>query len=65
MDRIRTAYIDSLYAEETGTGQFHYPIAGGLSVPDGSRVYVDNVSFTNIFSNRLTGSNDQVAGADK
>ena len=51
MDRIRTVYLDSLYAEEQRPGEFHYNVVGGLSVPEGSRVYVDNISFTNVFSN--------------
>ena len=60
MDRIRAAYIDSLYAEETRAGEFHYPIIGGLSVPEGARVYLDSISFTNCFSNRITDDNDQL-----
>ena len=43
MDRIRTLYLDSAYAEETNNG-FQYNVTGGVSVPEGSRVYVDNIS---------------------
>ena len=60
MDRIRTVYVDSMYAEEQRPGEFHYNVVGGLSVPEGSRVYVDNITFTNVFSNRISDSNDQV-----
>ena len=59
MDRIRTVYIDSAYAEEAG-GVYNYNTIGGMSVPEGSRVYVDNISFTNTFSNNLNDKNDQV-----
>ena len=59
MDRIRTLYLDSAYAEETNNG-FQYNVTGGVSVPEGSRVYVDNISFTNTFSNNLNDDNDQV-----
>ena len=59
MDRIRTVYIDSAYAEEAG-GVYQYNTIGGMSVPEGSRVYVDNISFTNTFSNSITAKNDQI-----
>ena len=59
MDTIRTVYLDSAYAEEDLNG-FHYNIIGGLSVAEGSRVYVDNISFTNTFSNVIGDNNDQV-----
>ena len=52
MDTIRTVYLDSAYAEETLNG-FQYKVIGGLPVAEGSRVYVDNISFTNTFSNNL------------
>ena len=50
MDTIRTLYVDSAYAEEDLNG-FHYNIIGGMSVAEVSRVYVDNISITNTFSN--------------
>ena len=59
MDTIRTVYLDSAYAEENLNG-FHYNIIGGLSVAEGSRVYVDNISFTNTSSNVIGDNNDQV-----
>ena len=59
MDRIRTVYLDSAYAEESNNG-FQYNVIGGLSVPEGSRVYVDNISFTNTFSNVIGDNNDEV-----
>ena len=59
MDTIRTLYIDSAYAEEDSNG-FHYNIIGGMSVAEGSRVYVDNISFTNTFSNIIEDKNDQI-----
>ena len=51
--------MDSAYAEEGNNG-FQYNVIGGLSVPEGSRVYVDNISFTNTFSNVIGDNNDQV-----
>ena len=59
MDTIRTLYLDSAYAEESLNG-FQYNVIGGLPVAEGSRVYVDNISFTNTFSNNLNDKNDQV-----
>ena len=59
MDRIRTVYLDSSYAEEVNN-EFQYNVIGGLPVPEGSRVYVDNISFTNTFSNNINDKNDQV-----
>ena len=61
MDTIRTAYIDSAYAEETTPGNFKYNIVGGLnSVPEGARCFIDNISFTNTFSNVIGEKNNQV-----
>ena len=60
MDTIRTAYLDSAYAEETSVGNFKYNIVGGLSVPEGARCFIDNISFTNTFSNVIGEKNNQV-----
>ena len=64
MDTIRTAYIDSAYAEETTPGNFKYNIVGGLSVPEGARCFIDNISFTNTFSNVIGEKNNQVFPED-
>ena len=49
MDTIRTVYVDSQYATESN-GKYTYALLGGIAVPEGARVCVDNISFTNTFS---------------
>ena len=44
MDTIRTCYIDSHNAKERN-GSYVYDLVGGISVPEGARVFIDNVSF--------------------
>ena len=46
MDTIRTVYIDSQHSTERN-GSYVYDLQGGIAVPEGARVFVDNVSFTN------------------
>ena len=53
MDTIRTVYLDSAHSVERN-GSYVYDLQGGIAVPEGARVYVDNVSFTNTFSEEVT-----------
>ena len=59
MDTIRTVYLDSLHSTERN-GSYTYDLQGGSAVPEGARVYVDNVSFTNTFSEEVTSDNNFV-----
>ena len=43
MDTIRTVYLDSANAKEQN-GSYVYDLVGGISVPEGARVFVDNVT---------------------
>ena len=56
MDTIRTVYIDSQHSTERN-GSYVYDLQGGIAVPEGARVFVDNVSFTNTFSEEMTKDN--------
>ena len=56
MDTIRTVYIDSQHASERN-GSYIYDLQGGIAVPEGARVMIDNVSFTNTFSEEVTEEN--------
>ena len=56
MDTIRTVYIDSQHSTERN-GSYVYDLQGGIAVPEGARVFVDNVSFTNTFSEEVTQDN--------
>ena len=56
MDTIRTVYVDSQYAAEQN-GKYTYDLVGGISVPEGARVFVDNISFTNTFSEEVDETN--------
>ncbi len=53
MDTIRTIYVDSSHASERN-GSYNYDLQGGIAVPEGARVMVDNVSFTNTFSEEVS-----------
>ena len=44
MDTIRTCYIDAANAVERN-GSYVYDLQGGIAVPEGARVFIDNVSF--------------------
>ena len=59
MDTIRTCYIDSHNAKERN-GSYVYDLVGGISVPEGARVFIDNVSFTNTFSEEVAEENQFV-----
>ena len=58
MDTIRTVYVESQFADKLRDGSYVMNIPGTLSVPDGSRAYVDNICFTNIFSSSIDETND-------
>ena len=51
---------DAAYADENLPGQYTYNVTGGVQVPEGSRVYLDNISFTNVFSDSITAKNDEL-----
>ena len=57
---LRSLYIDSNFAKKDASNRYQYDLVGGIAVPENSRVYVDNISFTNTFSNNLNDKNDQV-----
>ena len=56
MDTIRTVYIDSQHSTERN-GSYVLDLQGGIAVPEGARVFVDNASFTNTFSEEVTLDN--------
>ena len=56
MDTLRTLFVDSANAVERN-GSYVYDLQGGIAVPEGARVYIDNVSFTNTFSEEVTEEN--------
>ena len=53
MDTVRSLYIDSANAKERN-GSYVYDLVGGIAVPEGARVFIDNVSFTNTFSEEVS-----------
>ena len=56
MDTIRTCYIDAANATERN-GSYVYDLQGGIAVPEGARVFIDNVSFQNQFSEEVSEEN--------
>ena len=56
MDTVRSLYIDSANAKERN-GSYIYDLVGGIAVPEGARVFIDNVSFTNTFSEEVSEEN--------
>ena len=56
MDTVRSLYIDSANAKERN-GSYVYDLVGGIAVPEGARVFIDNVSFTNTFSEEVSEEN--------
>ena len=54
MDTIRTLYADSENAVEKADKSFVLEIPGGISVGEGARTYMDSVSFTNVFSEKVS-----------
>ena len=59
MDTIRTCYIDAANATERN-GSYVYDLQGGIAVPEGARVFIDNVSFQNQFSEEISEENQSV-----
>ena len=60
MDTVRTIYCDSENATVKADKSFVLDIPGGISVAEGARTYIDAVSFTNVFSEKVTDKNDEV-----
>ena len=48
---LRTLYIDSNFATKDSSSRYQYDLVGGVAVPENSRVFVDNISFTNTLRN--------------
>ena len=59
MDTIRTCYIDAANSTERN-GSYVYDLQGGIAVPEGARVFIDNVSFQNQFSEEISEENQFV-----
>ena len=57
---LRSLYIDSNFAKKDASHRYQYDLVGGIAVPENSRVYVDNISFTNTFSERVDGNSDEL-----
>ena len=60
MDTIRTLYCDSENAQERADKSFVLDIPGGVSVAEGARTFIDAVSFTNVFSEKVSDANDEL-----
>ena len=50
---LRSLYIDSTFAKKDVSHRYQYDLDGGIAVPENSRVYVDNISFTNTSSEKV------------
>ena len=57
---LRSLYIDSNFAKKDASNRYQYDLVGGIAVPENSRVYVDNISFTNTFSEKVDGNSDEL-----
>ena len=44
---LRSLFIDSNFATKDSRNRYQYDLVGGITVPENSRAYVDNISFTN------------------
>ena len=51
---LRSLFIDSNFANKDVNHRYTYDLVGGITVPENSRVYVDNISFTNTFTGWTT-----------
>ena len=40
---LHSLYIDSNYATKDAGNRYTYDLVGGVTVPEGARVYVDNI----------------------
>ena len=47
MDTIRTLYVSADQAVKTPSNTYELNLVGGISVAEGSRVYVDNIAMVN------------------
>ena len=57
---LRSLYIDSNFARKDASNRYQYDLVGGIAVPENSRVYVDNISFTNTFSEKVDDNSDEL-----
>ena len=57
---LHSLYIDSNYATKDASNRYTYDLIGGVTVPEGARVYVDNISFTNTFSEKVDDKSDEL-----
>ncbi len=60
MDTIRTLYVSADQAVKRADNTYEYNIVGGISVAEGSRVYVDNIAMVNNVCEEVDEKNDQV-----
>ena len=60
MDTIRTLYVSADQAVKAANNTYEYNIVGGISVAEGSRVYVDNIAMVNNVCDEVDDKNDQV-----
>ena len=57
---LRSLYIDSNFAKKDVSHRCQYDLVGGVAVPENSRVYVDNISFTNTFSEKVDEKSNEL-----
>ena len=57
---LRSLYIDSNFAKKDASNRYQYDLVGGIAVPENSRVYVNNISFTNTISEKVDGNSDEL-----
>ena len=60
MDTIRTLYVSADQAVKAANNTYEYNIVGGISVAEGSRVYVDNIAMVNNVCDEVDDKNDKV-----
>ena len=57
---LRTLYIDSNFATKDSNNRYTYDFVGGVAVPENSHVFVDNISFTNTFSEKVDEKSNEL-----
>ncbi len=57
---LLSLFIDSNFATKDLRHRYQCDLVGGITVPENSRVYVDNVSFTNTFSEAVDDTSDEL-----
>ena len=57
---LRSLFIDSNFAKKDASNRYQYDLVGGIAVPENSRVYVDNISFTNTFSEKVDEKSNEL-----